>query len=99
MSKENHKESAFPISDYMGKYREELDELGCPKGLPWAMVNPHNRQAWRNHNQSLKRLAERGGLSPQELVAVLEDRGWSDMTLADSVEKLKSHIAAWEPPE
>ena len=32
----------------------------------------------RTHSQSLERLAERGGLSPAEAVAVLEDKSFWD---------------------
>jgi hypothetical protein len=49
--------------------------LQPPKGglrsLPWAMLEPHEYQAKANHDQSLQRLAERGGLSAIEAVAVL----------------------------
>jgi hypothetical protein len=45
----------------------------CPPAIPWAMVEPHENQAIRNHGQSLERLDERGGLSPEELYAVLRD--------------------------
>lgn len=54
--------------------RTELARLGCPTLVPWGFVAPHERQAQTNHSQSLARLNERGGLSPAELVAVLEDR-------------------------
>lgn len=47
--------------------------------FPWGIIAPHERQAQINHGQTLKRLAERGGLSPCELVAILEDRHWRKM--------------------
>jgi len=42
--------------------------------IPWDIVTPHEAQAKLNHSQSLETLASRGGLSPEELLAVLEDR-------------------------
>ena len=42
--------------------------------VPLALLKPHEKQAWRNHGQSLKRLSERGGLCAVEMVAVIE--GW-----------------------
>lgn len=48
----------------------------CKSGLrsiPWAMLAPHEEQAKRNHDQTLQRLAERGGLGAIEAVAVLRD--------------------------
>lgn len=47
--------------------------------VPLSLVLPHERQADRNHGQTLHRLAERGGLSACELAAVLEDREWHSM--------------------
>ena len=46
----------------------------CPRSVPWDVVEPHNAQARKNHSQSVERLAERGGLHPIELVAVMEDK-------------------------
>jgi hypothetical protein len=58
----NEEEKQFPIQN------------GPPKSIPWEMIAPHEKQAFSNHNQSLKRLAERGGLSPTEAMLVLENR-------------------------
>lgn len=42
--------------------------------IPWAVIEPHEQQAMKNHGgQSLQRLAERGGLDWVETLAVLED--------------------------
>jgi polyhydroxyalkanoate synthesis regulator phasin len=46
--------------------------MGGP-AIPWSMIGPHERQAQINHDQTLERLAERGGLDPAEAVAVLQD--------------------------
>jgi len=45
--------------------------------IPWSVIAPHEAQALKNHDQSPERLAERGGLSVCEAVAVLEDRHWT----------------------
>ena len=52
-----------------------LEAAGCPRSVPWSLVAPHARQAEHNHSQTLERLAQRGGLSPAELVAVLRGEG------------------------
>lgn len=52
--------------------------------VPWNLVAPHEKQAQRNHSQTLARLAERGGLSPGELAAVLEDRDWKSIPECDA---------------
>lgn len=41
--------------------------------VPWAFVAEHERQAQANHYQTVKRLAERGGLSWCEMLAVVMD--------------------------
>ena len=48
----------------------------CPSSIPWDIIAGHEEQAYHNHGQSLELLASRGGLSPCEAVAILEDRGW-----------------------
>jgi hypothetical protein len=45
--------------------------------IPMAMLAPHEGRAMESHGQSLDRLAERGGLSVKEAIALLEDRRWS----------------------
>ena len=44
--------------------------------VPWEFVAPHEAQARRNHDQTLQRLADRGGLSAKEMLAVVTGRNW-----------------------
>ena len=46
-----------------------------PMTIPWAMIAPHERQADLNHDQSLERLAQRGGLNACEALAPDGPRG------------------------
>ncbi len=46
--------------------------------IPRGLLDPHAEQAWKNHGQSLSRLAQRGGLSWCEALAVIEDKNWKD---------------------
>lgn len=70
----------FPIlKPWRESEKNLLKALGCPDSVPWEKLEPHEAQAQRNHSQSLKRLAERGGLSACEAIAVLEDRPWHRM--------------------
>lgn len=50
------------------------------ESIPWSVIAPHERQALRNHSQTLRRLAERGGLAWTEMLAVLTDSYWEDVT-------------------
>lgn len=49
--------------------------LGDPiiKAIPWAVLTPHEKQAVRNHSQSLRALASRGGLDVTEAVWIIRD--------------------------
>jgi len=38
-----------------------------PASLPWSAVEPWREQAEQNHDQTLERFNERGGLAPEEL--------------------------------
>lgn len=76
----------------MWGFSKELQER-CPKSVPWEILAPHEDQAVDNHDQSLSVLARRGGLSPCEMMAVLEDRRWRLMPDEEAVDRL---IAAVE---
>jgi hypothetical protein len=66
------------------------------------MVEPRRKRAMANHFQTLERLAERGGLSPLEMLAVLDDLSFDDARAkwgdgADSNEdELIKRVNAWE---
>ena len=84
----------FPVLwPYRPRDLLELAELGCPRSVPWELVAPHEQTAWDNHGQSLNRLADRGGLYPAELCAVLEDRRHYSMPYFESVPKLLAAVA------
>ena len=72
MSKENNK---FPV--LLG-HRVHGKQPGFPSFVRWSELN--ERQAQINHSQSLGRLAERGGLSPAEIVGNINGIGWSDLS-------------------
>ena len=74
----------------------------CPRSVPWAMLAPHEAWAEKNHGQTLARINQRGGLSPLEMVAVLENRRFRDirhMTGTEALDRLTFHIDVWEQSE
>ena len=75
--------------------------LNLPRGfvppienLPWAIIEPHRARAFKTHGQTLERLAERGGLSVCEALAIIEDREWKMMELIPAFEQLAAIVAA-----
>lgn len=61
--------------------------LGC--GLAIRMDILNEAQAQKNHGQSLQRLAERGGLSPDEALAIVQRRAWKPgLRIEDTVKCL-----------
>lgn len=58
--------------------------------VPWEVVAPHESMAQKNHQQSLKRLAERGGLSPGEAWCVV-----SGIDLSKAINGTKEQWDAW----
>lgn len=60
--------------------------------VPWSLIAPHERQAQKNHDQTLERLAERGGLDPSEMVAVIEDRPWHQMDEVNAINRLAEFL-------
>jgi hypothetical protein len=64
--------------------------------IPFAMIEPHEAQAQRNHYQSLNRLAERDGLSASEALAILEDRPWRKLgTKEEDAFDLINRVREW----
>lgn len=73
----------------------------CPRYIPWSFVAPYEAQALKNHSQSLERLHERGGLSPEELYAVvngvdLRDMDWDKVNLGTAAEWLLGRLRVLE---
>lgn len=91
----------FPILISTWRVKDEIDavrDFGSPYMcvcLPWDMIAPHERQAQKNHSQTLARLAERGGLGADEAIAVLEDREWRSMKDGQAHHDLCKMVAAW----
>lgn len=72
----------FPIlSDSSGKRGP------CPSSIPWEAIAPYEGQAKINHDQSLQRLAERGGLSAGEALMVMTGRRWSFKEDGEALER------------
>lgn len=46
--------------------------------IPRGLLAIHEGQAWKNHGQSLSQLAQRGGLSWAEALAIIEGKNWRD---------------------
>jgi hypothetical protein len=72
---------------------------GVPDSIPWEAISTHEHQARANHGQPLDLLAQRGGLSPYELLAVLFDQPFWRCNLpepATVVKKLKEKMAGFE---
>jgi len=73
---------------------------GVPDSIPWEAISAHEQQAGANHKQSLDALAQRGGLSPYELLAVLLDQPFWRCSLpepATVIKKLKEQMTSYEP--
>jgi hypothetical protein len=44
--------------------------------VPWWVMAPHEAQSQRNHGQSIKRIAERGGFSGAEAWCIVTGQHW-----------------------
>lgn len=79
-------ERQFPVLDQRSQKDKQLVQF--PRSVPWSLLAPHEKQALKNHDQNLETLAERGGLSPCEILAVVEDRSWKRIPDAVAVLQL-----------
>jgi hypothetical protein len=66
----------FPIHEASIKRARE-QHFQSPLVVSFDLVRRHEEQAYANHAQTVERLAERGGLTWLELLAVLVDKRWS----------------------
>lgn len=84
----------FPV---LLDYNERKAHPEWPREVPWDFVAPHEQQAKDNHSQTLQRLAERGGLGLDEMLAVVTGRRWRDVEKDPAVfgPKLISLLADW----
>ncbi len=56
----------FPV--IVGQSRLPREVLAAwPRSVPWSFAETFRDQAQSNHQQTLERLAERGGLAPDEM--------------------------------
>lgn len=70
--------------------------MGGPS-LPWGMVEPYRDQAKENHDQTLERLNERGGLSPGEFWCVVHGLKWREAPKDDvALPWLRAELAKYE---
>lgn len=63
----------------------------CPKAIPMALLD--EATALRNNNQTLECLAQRGGISPSEAVALIEKRRWCEMDVDEATQYLTQRVA------
>ena len=66
------------LTRQLAEARAEIERLNARRfpimggpSIPWSLIAPHEGQAKLNHDQTLKELAERGGLAPNELWCVI----------------------------
>ena len=83
----------FPVLEH-DRPRGEPKYTG-PRSVPWDFIAEHEAQCKVNHDQTVQRLAERGGLGADEMCAVVEDRRWHRMSLEDATERLVELLEAW----
>ena len=87
----------FPVLYHKPLKRDQEYKLDVPKFVPWKIFIGHEKQVDRNHDQTLERLAERGGLHPTEMACILEDKDFDrKLTLEESLKIINSHITKKE---
>ncbi len=85
----------FPILYPPGQRRP----TNAPSSIPMVLVERHVDQAQRNHFASLEVIAQRGGVCPAELVAILEDREYRPVAFVDAMRQLSALATAFEAGE
>lgn len=88
----------FPVLlDYYTSKDLAASETVCLSSVPWGFMIQFERTARQFHNQSLERLAERGGLSPNEIVVIITNsHDWIRVPVRTAVDFLKQRVAEYE---
>ena len=64
--------SEYPV---LYDYSDKPDRhQNWPRTVPWDFIAEHEKQCQRNHSQTAAMLAQRGGLSLREIVAIVSDK-------------------------
>jgi len=77
----------------------QMSKAVMPKTVPWAFAETLRAQAANNHGQTLERLAERGGLGPEEMYAAAHGWKWGrigNVTEADAIAWLVEAVKPYE---
>ena len=87
----------YKADELIAKARTDEGLTKLVIALPWDMIEPHEAQAMKNHGgQTLARLAERGGLSAAEALAVIRNQQRLRTTNVHAAALLLSYLEAWE---
>lgn len=68
------------------------------KSIPWATISKYEDQAKVNHGRSLGQIAISGGLTPEEAIAIIEQRPWMRMPFTEARERLAQYVRGAEVP-
>ncbi len=86
----------FPILQWW-KSREEYRSYEAPfTSVPWGLIDAHSLQCLHLHDQTPTILAERGGLDPAEMLAVIHERRFEPMDLVQAFNELGQIIEEWK---
>lgn len=93
---EKFKEMPISIWQLIPSY-ERIKFSDCPKSIPMEMLDEET--AKRNHTQDLQTLSNRGGLSPQEALAIMDkssfyrgERNYRSIGMREAVDELKRRL-------
>lgn len=89
----------FPVCYEHSRAYQKLRERG-PETIPWAMIAAHSERVIANHGAELAAIAGRGGLTPCELMAALDDRPVPETPPNPfmAVRLLGERVDQWERP-
>jgi hypothetical protein len=63
----------------------------CPEYIPFDILD--RNQSYRNHSQTLERLNERGGITPQEALAIIEKTPYRyNLDISDTIKQVNTYI-------
>jgi hypothetical protein len=88
----------FPVLNQQSCLPRERKAM--PQSVPWAFAETFREQAKENHYQTLERLAERGGLSPEEMYCAAHGLrvGRAQVDEQKAIDWLREAVKEFEAP-
>jgi hypothetical protein len=88
-----HMQRTFPI---LASAETRAQYPRAPYEIQWDLLERHERQILKTYGRSIEGVAQSGGMTWCEVVAVMEERAWRPMEADEAISRMEELIRAEE---